>query len=322
MIIVIQDVETKTNIYKYTIGTFTDTGPYITITITSNAGSADTTVINDTLYNVLLLPTGGGGGAGAPGATGATGAAGAAATITVASTTTGAAGTSAIVTNSGTTSACDLNFTIPKGDTGTAATINIGTVTTTAPGTNATVTNIGTIYNATFNFTIPMGVTNVITPASLYPYPTSSKTGYLPAASRTYAFTYSLPIDFTFNKVSVCFNLAASDTYRIGLYRGDLSTGVLVGKVGPTTPSSVYQTTTLTLESGQSFAFLAGSQVSVVYVQNGITMTPAAYTTAVSNVALAFVYSTSITPPSNMSTYTNTTPPRNATSTRICMDMI
>jgi hypothetical protein len=55
--IVLQDVETKAIIYKYYIFSITDTPASTTITIgvTFVSGTTDTTVVTDTVYNILLL---------------------------------------------------------------------------------------------------------------------------------------------------------------------------------------------------------------------------------------------------------------------------
>jgi hypothetical protein len=137
-------------------------------------------------------------------------------------------------------------------------------------------------------------------------------------------FTYTMTGSFTFSQVATHFSTPGSSTYRIGIYRGDLSTATLMGEtLSNAAPTSTYNVKAITVKtgSGQSLTFLTGEQVVVAYSIGGSTSV-ASITTGPSNAALA-AYSTS--------QYTGTStffPPsiatisgRNATTNRICLDM-
>ncbi len=158
--------------------------------------------------------------------------------------------------------------------------------------------------------------------ANAYPYPPSIKTGFSVAGSKTYCTTYSLPATITFSEASVVHNNhGGSDTYRIAIYRGDLTNGVLVGQTIIDISRSPYDTKSLTEAPGQSLSFTAGSQVSVCYSVSGTTTSPAIYNSGVYNIALGMMSISKITGgfPTNISTITG--PGATATSTRICMDL-
>ena len=154
--------------------------------------------------------------------------------------------------------------------------------------------------------------------ATIYPFPTSSRTGFLAAASRTYCTTYTMAANVTITQASVCLGSAGSDATRIGVYRGDLTTATLVGQTLSVAPTSNYYTRTLTVVAGQSLTFTIGDQVVVVYTTSGGTTTPS-YRTMTSNIALATI---------SASAYTGVLPstiagvlPQTATTTRICLEL-
>ena len=153
---------------------------------------------------------------------------------------------------------------------------------------------------------------------ALYPFPTAGRTGQLTAATRTYCVTYTMVASATFANASVFFSSVGADSYRVGIYRGDLTTGVLVGQTGSAAPTSGYNTKTFTVVSGQSLAFTAGSQVTVAYTTSGSTSNPA-YFTSTSNINLATISSTNQTAgfPSAITGITG----QAATTVRICMEM-
>ena len=214
-------------------------------------------------------------------------------------------------------------------------TVAVGTVTTGAPGSSAIVTNSGTPTNAIFNFTIPAGATgatgNIGSTGStgaagppgptiygtLYPYPTSIRTGFLTAASRTYLATYTMVSSATFATASIYFGSAGSDVNRIGIYRGDLTTATLVGQTTGISAGTNYFTRTITVVAGQSLSFTPGSQVTVAFTISGSTTTPSYYTA-----------DTSSTGRISTSTYTGGFPTlisgiagANVTLNRICLEM-
>lgn len=173
----------------------------------------------------------------------------------------------------------------------------------------------------------PVGATGPIGPegppgpaiyGSLYPFPTSIKTGQLTAATRTYCVTYTMVASVTFANASNFFNSVGSDSYRVGIYRGDLSTGVLVGQTTNTAPTSGYNTKTFTVVSGQSLAFSAGSQITVAYTMSGSTSNPA-YFTGTANIALATISFTNNTAgfPAAITGIAS----QSATTVRICMEL-
>ena len=153
---------------------------------------------------------------------------------------------------------------------------------------------------------------------SLYPFPTSIKTGQLTAATRTYCVTYSMVASVTFANASNFFNSVGSDAYRVGIYRGDLSTGVLVGQTTNTAPTSGYNTKTFTVVSGQSLAFTAGSQITVAYTTSGSTSNPA-YFTGTANINLATISFTNYT--AGFPAAVTGIASQSATTVRICMEM-
>jgi hypothetical protein len=155
--------------------------------------------------------------------------------------------------------------------------------------------------------------------ATIYPFPTSSRTGFLAAASRTYCTTYTMAANVTITQASVCLGSAGSDATRIGVYRGDLTTATLVGQTtSSAAPTSNYYTRTLTVEASQSLKFLMGEQIVVVYTTSGGTTTPA-YRTMTSNIALATISSNTYTgglPTTIANVLTQT-----VTLTRLCLEM-
>ena len=160
-----------------------------------------------------------------------------------------------------------------------------------------------------------------------YPYPVIIKTTptYSPQWSNgTYLFTYTMTGSFTFSKVATHFSTPGASTYRIGIYRGDLSTATLVGEtLSNAAPTSTYNVKAITVKSGQSLTFLVGEQVVVAYSIGGSTSV-ASITTGPSNVALAAwvpnaqFTGTSTFFPHLLAAITDT---RYVTTNRICLDM-
>jgi hypothetical protein len=141
-----------------------------------------------------------------------------------------------------------------------------------------------------------LGVANWITPSIgafsfVYPYPTANRTVITGAGTRTLCNTYTMTSNITFSSASLFFPTVGSDNTRVGIYRGDLTTGVLVGQTASGAPSSAYFTRTITAVLGQSLTFSVGQQVVIAFTQNGST-TSIATTTGISNLSLAFISST------------------------------
>lgn len=183
-----------------------------------------------------------------------------------------------------------------------ATAVNIGRpfTTTTIIGT----TNINNAY--TLPSTAPalnqvitcssLGVSTWITPSVgafsfVYPYPTANRTVITGSGTRTLCNTYTMTSNVTFSSASLFFPITGSDNTRVAIYRGDLTTGVLVGQTVSGAPSSAYFTRTITAVVGQSLTFTVGQQVVIAFTQNGST-TSIATTTGISNLALAFISST------------------------------
>lgn len=183
-----------------------------------------------------------------------------------------------------------------------ATSVNIGRsgITSTILGT----TNINSVY--TLPNTAPavgqvitcgsLGVANWITPSVgafsfVYPYPTATRTVIIGAGTRTLCNTYTMTSNITFSSASLFFPVTGSDTTRVGIYRGDLTTATLVGQTASTAPSSAYFTRTITVVVGQSLTFTVGQQIVIAFTQNGST-TSISTTTGVSNLALAFISTT------------------------------
>jgi hypothetical protein len=206
-------------------------------------------------------------------------------------------------------------------------TIGRDTVTTTILGT----TSINSVY--TLPNTAPavgnvltcsaLGVSSWITPSPtaysfLYPFPVISKTVVTGAGSRTLACSYTMTTNFTFTKAGIFHPSPGADFNRVGIYRGDLTTGVLVGQTLNTVPATDYSVKPLTVVVGQSLAFTLGQQITLVWTQNG-GGTSIATTTGVSNIALAFLSGTgySATLPATMAGFASPT----ATTIRMCIDL-
>lgn len=151
----------------------------------------------------------------------------------------------------------------------------------------------------------------------VYPYPTSVKTGTLSVSTITYCNTYTMTSNITFSNASMFLYQAGSDFSRVGIYRGDLTTAILVGQTDKSPPTSDYYTRTLTAIGGESLTFSVGEQIVVAYTKNGST-TSIVSTTGVSNLALACVsnigYSTGF--PSSISGIAAPS----ATPIRVCID--
>lgn len=132
---------------------------------------------------------------------------------------------------------------------------------------------------------------------------------------------------FTFSQVATHFSTPGSSPYRIGIYRGDLSSATLMGEtLANAAPTSTYNVKTITVKTGagQSLTFLTGQQVTVAYSASGATSV-ASITTGPSNVNLAAVllgsnYAGSSTFfPNSIADITPAS--RVATTNRICLDM-
>ena len=133
-------------------------------------------------------------------------------------------------------------------------------------------------------------------------------------------YTYPIPASITFSDASVVFTTTGSDSYRIAIYRGDLTNGVLVGQTNSNVTQSIYYTKSLTEEPGQSLSFTAGSQVSVCYSMRGSSDLPAYYNSGVNNIALGMISNANYISsgfPASISSLLNLT----STPTRICMDL-
>ena len=164
-----------------------------------------------------------------------------------------------------------------------------------------------------------------------YPYPVVIKNGgatYNPTwAVGTYMFTFTMTGSFTFSQVATHFSTPGASTYRVGIYRGDLSSATLMGEtLANAAPTSTYNVKTITVKtgSGQSLTFLTGQQVTVVYSIGG-SSSVGSITTGPSNVALAAVvpgvkYTDSgVSFPHSIADITPAS--RQATTNRICLDM-
>ena len=151
----------------------------------------------------------------------------------------------------------------------------------------------------------------------LYPFSSATRTGVLTAASRTYCTTYTMTATHTLTTVSVFYGSAGSDTARIGIYRGDLTTATLVGQTVSSTATSNYMTRTIVAEANQNLNFAFGEQITVAYTTSGSTSTPA-FRTTTSNIALGVISST--TYQSNFPTSISSIAAPTATTTRICME--
>ena len=161
-----------------------------------------------------------------------------------------------------------------------------------------------------------------------YPYPViikNASASYTPAwANHTYLFTYTMTGSFTFSQVATHFSTPGASTYRIGIYRGDLSTATLVGEtLSNAAPTSTYNIKAITVKSGQSLTFLVGEQVVIAYSIGGSTSV-ASITTGPSNVALAaWVPSAQFTGTSTFFPHllASITDTKYVTTNRICLDM-
>jgi hypothetical protein len=211
----------------------------------------------------------------------------------------------------------------------TSTNVNIGRtgITSTILGT----TNINSVY--TLPNTAPavgnvltcsaLGISSWITPSPtaysfLYPFPVISKTVTTLAGNRTLACAYTMTTNYTFTTTGVFHPSPGSDNNRVGIYRGDLTTGVLVGQTLNTPPASGYNVKPLTAVIGQSLTFTLGQQIVIVWTQNG-GGTSIATTTGVSNIALAFLSGTgySATLPTTMAGFASPS----ATTIRMCIDL-
>jgi hypothetical protein len=153
------------------------------------------------------------------------------------------------------------------------------------------------------------------------PYPTSIRTGFLTAATRTYLATYTMVTSATFATASIYFGSAGSDVNRIGIYRGDLTTATLVGQttgIAPTPAGTNYFTRTITVIAGQSLSFTPGSQVTVAFSISGSTTTPSYYTADTNSTGRMSTGNYTSGFPTLISSIS---PVPTVTLTRICLDM-
>ena len=164
-----------------------------------------------------------------------------------------------------------------------------------------------------------------------YPYPVIIKNGgatYSPTWSAgTHMSTFTMTASFTLSQVATHYSTSGSSPYRVGIYRGDLSTATLVGEtLIHASPASTYNVKTITVKtgSGQSLTFLTGQQITVAYSASGATSV-ASITTGPSNIALAAFHPTNYAGsstffPSSIADINGGTG-RQVTTNRICLDM-
>ena len=153
-----------------------------------------------------------------------------------------------------------------------------------------------------------------------YPYPTTIKTA-TPVGwnSSTYCVTYTMTGSFTFASVGMYLSSLGTSTFRIGIYRGDLTAATLVGETAGTTPTSTYHVRTFTVKPGQSLTFTTGQQVVVAVTANGFSSVPV-NVLGTSNAALATVSSSNYAAlglPASITGIAGQAP----TATRLCLDM-
>lgn len=155
--------------------------------------------------------------------------------------------------------------------------------------------------------------------AAPYPYPTIIRTATpVGWSSSTYCVTYTMTGSYTFSSVGMYLSTQGASTFRIGIYRGDLTTATLVGETPGNTPTSTYMVRTFTVKASQSLTFTTGQQVVVAITASGATSVPvnilstsnAALATRTSNNYAAAGFPTSITGITSQV----------ATTERICLD--
>lgn len=153
-----------------------------------------------------------------------------------------------------------------------------------------------------------------------YPYPTIIKTATpVGWGSSTHLATYTMTGNFTFSSVGMYLSTLGSSTFRIGIYRGDLTAATLVGETAGTTPTSTYHVRTFTVKSGQSLTFTPGQQVVVAVTASGATSVPV-NVLGTSNASLATVSSSNFASAGLPASITGIAG-QAATATRLCLDM-
>ena len=158
--------------------------------------------------------------------------------------------------------------------------------------------------------------------AAPYPYPTIIRTATpVGWTSSTHCVTYTMTASFTFFQVAMYLSSLGSSTFRIGVYRGDLSTGILQGETAGTVPGSTYHVRTFVVKTGagQSLTFLTGEQVVVAVTASGSTSIPVNIL-GTSNAALATRSTTNYASAGLPASITGISG-QVATTTRICLDM-
>jgi hypothetical protein len=91
---------------------------------------------------------------------------------------------------------------------------------------------------------------------------------------------------YTFSTVAMYLSSQGASTFRIGIYRGDLTAATLVGETPGTTPTSTYMVRTFTVKASQSLTFTTGQQVVVAMTASGATSVPVCFVGS-SNAALS-----------------------------------
>ena len=125
--------------------------------------------------------------------------------------------------------------------------------------------------------------------------------------------------NITFSSASLFFPTTGSDTTRVGIYRGDLTTATLVGQTSSSAPTSNYYTRAITLVTG-SLSFVIGNQIVVAYSSNGST-SAIVTTTGVSNIALATLSGTGYATAGFPSLISGVAT-QAATTMRMCLDLL
>jgi hypothetical protein len=132
-------------------------------------------------------------------------------------------------------------------------------------GNKLTVSGNTTIYG-TLSATTYVGLPN----AGVLVVPIATSSVAVGTGSNDYYLNFKIPYGLTISKVDFSVSTAGSDSVRIGIYRGQDLTAVLVGQSAGGTVSTL-NSVSIVAESGQNLTFSGGSWIVIGVAVGGTT---------------------------------------------------
>jgi hypothetical protein len=154
----------------------------------------------------------------------------------------------------------------------TSTGINVGSGTTIFSGTTGSTLIFKTLTSTASTITI-QGNTQTInleTNAGVKVIPIATSNTAIGTGSNDYYLNFKVPYNLTISKVDFSVSVAGSDSVRIGIYRGQDLTAVLVGQSAGGTVSTL-NSVSIVAEVGQNLSFSAGEWMVIGVAVGGTT---------------------------------------------------